>query len=306
MGLRIVFMGTPEFAVDTLEAICASKHSVVAVVTAPDRPQGRGLQLMPSAVKTCALKHQLQVLQPEKLKDPGFQEELKNFNADLFVVVAFRMLPESVWNMPRLGTYNLHASLLPQYRGAAPINWAIIRGEKESGVTTFRIRHEIDTGNILFQERVPINTEDDAGTLYDKLKRIGSQLVVKTLDAIEDGNATEIQQPSDLGELRSAPKIFRETCEINWNQPAEGVRNFIRGLSPYPSAWTNLNGKTYKIHRITNAQVNKPAAPGTTDTDQRTYLNIRTQDSWISVLELQPEGKKRMSITDFFRGNKLG
>ncbi|MBM3178384.1 MAG: methionyl-tRNA formyltransferase [Bacteroidetes bacterium] len=302
-------MGTPEFAVDTLEALIHSTHKVVGVVTAPDRPQGRGLKLVPSDVKVCAEKYSLPVLQPEKLKDPEFLKQLSDLQADLFVVVAFRMLPEVVWRIPPKGTYNLHGSLLPQYRGAAPINWAIINGEKETGVTTFRIQQEIDTGNILFQEKIKIEPTDDAGSVYDKLRVIGASLMARTVDAIALGTAKEIPQPVVSGNLRPAPKIFRETCQINWDQSTESVRNFIRGLSPYPGAWTKLRGQNFKVFSVETVHPNEPikpiGEPGEIKSDFKTFLKIKTTDGWISVLNLQPEGKKRMNVDEFLRGNKL-
>jgi len=302
--LRIIFMGTPEFAVPSLEILVMNKFNVVGVITAPDKPQGRGQKLTPSPVKVCALSHGLTVLQPVNLKSPEFLEELRQLKANLQVVVAFRMLPESVWSMPALGTFNLHASLLPQYRGAAPINWAIINGEKETGATTFFLKHEIDTGSIIFQEREPIHEQDDAGSLYDRLMIKGAALVLKTVQAISDGHYPTTAQVI-AGELRHAPKIFKETCQINWNLSSESIRNFIRGLSPYPAAWCQLNGKTYKIGEVKIVDSNKPAAPGSLYTDNKTFLQIKTSDGWVSIEGLQPEGKRRMNIQDFFRGNKL-
>ena len=303
-ALKIIFMGTPEFAVPSLEALVENGVNVVAVVTAPDKPQGRGQKITFSPVKACALRFSIPVLQPTKLKSPEFLEELKSFNATLQVVVAFRMLPEVVWSMPPLGTFNLHASLLPQYRGAAPINWAIINGEKETGVTTFFLTHDIDTGSIIFQEKEPIGDDDNAGILYEKLMRKGADLVLKTVRAIQTGAYPNIPQPD--GDIKHAPKIFKETCEIRWNQPTEQVRNFIRGLSPYPAAWTTINGKTFKIFKA--SPVSEDASPrnaGETFTNNKNYLYFKTLDGWISVDELQPEGKKRMTIQDFFRGNKV-
>ncbi|HEY8938012.1 MAG TPA: methionyl-tRNA formyltransferase, partial [Cyclobacteriaceae bacterium] len=233
--LRIIFMGTPEFAVPSLEILIENKINVVAVITAPDKPQGRGQKIVCSPVKECALKHNVPVLQPTNLKAPEFLEELKSYNANLQIVVAFRMLPEVVWNMPSLGTFNLHASLLPQYRGAAPINWAIINGEKETGATTFFLKHEIDTGSIIYQFKEPIHENDNVGTLYERLMKNGAQLVLKTVKAIEAGTYPSVPQPHDV-EIKHAPKIFKETCQINWNQSAEQIRNFVRGLSPYPAA----------------------------------------------------------------------
>lgn len=304
--LRIIYMGTPEFAVPCLEILVENKFNIVAVITAPDKPQGRGQKLIPSPVKECALKHNLRILQPTNLKAPEFIEELKALDANLQIVVAFRMLPEVVWNMPSIGTFNLHGSLLPQYRGAAPINWAIINGEKETGVTTFFLKHEIDTGNIVFQEKEPIDENDNVGTLYERLMNKGANLVLKTVKAIESGEYTLQPQPEGV-EIKHAPKIFKETCEINWNQSSEKVRNFVRGLSPYPAAWTVLNGKTFKIfvcHKASNDNRHLIDA-GQVTTDNKNYLSVKTADGWIGIDELQPEGKKRMSIQDFFRGNKL-
>lgn len=295
-------MGTPEFAVPSLEIIIQHGFHVVAVITAPDKPQGRGQKLQPSPVKECALKHIIPVLQPTNLKSPEFLEELKSYQANLQIVVAFRMLPEVVWSMPSLGTFNLHGSLLPQYRGAAPINWAIIEGEKETGVTTFFLKHEIDTGSIIFQEKEPIHENDTVGTVYERLMHKGAGLVLKTVKAIEAGNPPTQPQPENVP-IKHAPKIFKETCEIRWNQSTEAIRNFVRGLNPYPSAWTTIEGKTFKIYQVQPAQ----AVKGNTDwlTDQKTYLYHQTADGWISITELQPEGKKRMTIEEFFRGNKL-
>jgi len=304
-NLRIIFMGTPEFAVPSLEILVENKLNVVAVITAPDKPQGRGQKLTASPVKESARKHNIPVLQPTNLKSPEFLEELKRYNANLQVVVAFRMLPEIVWAMPSLGTFNLHASLLPQYRGAAPINWAIINGEKETGATTFFLKHEIDTGSIIFQEKEKINDDDDAGKLYERLMHKGASLVLKTVKAIEEGKYPSV--PQTEAETKHAPKIFKETCEIDWNQPSESIRNFVRGLSPYPAAWTTLNEKVFKVFRV-QSTVNSPQStvnPGEIETDNKTYLKIKTQDGWISILEFQPEGKKKMSVEEFFRGNKI-
>jgi methionyl-tRNA formyltransferase len=303
--LKIIFMGTPEFAVPSLEMLVQNRFDVAAVITAPDKPQGRGQNILFSPVKDCALKHGIRVLQPTNLKSPEFLEELKGLRPDLQIVVAFRMLPEAVWSMPPLGTFNLHASLLPQYRGAAPINWAIINGDKETGATTFFLRHEIDTGSIIFQEREPIYEDDDAGTLYERLRMKGATLVLKTVQAIQSGKYPATPQPEAV-EIRHAPKIFKETCEINWKQSSEQIRNFIRGLSPYPGAWTTLGGKTYKIfkagivHKIDNGQ-----KAGEFTSDNKNYFYFKTTDGWISVDELQPEGKKRMTVQEFFRGNKI-
>jgi methionyl-tRNA formyltransferase len=304
-NLRIVYMGTPEFAVPSLEALIQNGYLVVAVVTAPDKPQGRGQKLVSSPVKDCALQHHLPVLQPTNLKSSAFVEELKKYEANLQIVVAFRMLPEVIWNMPALGTFNLHASLLPNYRGAAPINWAIINGEKETGVTTFFLTHEIDTGRIIFQEKEPIDQTDDVGSLYERLMKKGAALVLKTVRAIEAGGHPSLPQIL-TGQERHAPKIFKETCELRWDQTTESIHNFIRGLSPYPAAWTILQGKTYKIFRtnMQTASVNATTC-GKLDTDHKTYLRIQTLDGWIYVVELQPEGKRKMKIEDFLRGNTL-
>jgi len=305
-ALRIIFMGTPEFAVHSLEVLVQNKFNVVAVITAPDKPQGRGQKLTPSPVKECAFKHNIPVLQPTNLKSPEFLEELKSYNANLQIVVAFRMLPEVVWSMPVLGTFNLHASLLPQYRGAAPINWAIINGETETGVTTFFLKHEIDTGSVIFQEKETILETDDVGSLYERLMHRGAQLVLKTVQAIERGDYPSQPQSESL-EIKHAPKIFKETCEINWNQPSKKVIDFVRGLSPYPAAWTKLNNKVYKIFKCSHQD---HSGQSTVDsqlwhTDNKTLLNIKTVDGWVSIDEFQPEGKKRMSVVEFFRGNQL-
>jgi len=303
-------MGTPEFAVPSLEVLVENKFNIVAVITAPDKPQGRGQKLISSPVKECALKHSIPVLQPTNLKAPQFISELKSFNANLQIVVAFRMLPEVVWAMPKLGTFNLHASLLPQYRGAAPINWAIINGEQETGVTTFFLKHEIDTGSIIFQEKEKILADDDVGRLYERLMRKGSALVLKTVRAIDAGNVPS--QPQDESvQIKHAPKIFKETCEVKWSLPSEEIRNFVRGLSPYPAAWTTLNGKVFKVFKVESVNGRLPIAIGTTvdcgqiDTDNKSFLRVKTQDGWISILEFQPEGKKKMSVEEFFRGNKI-
>lgn len=303
--LRVIFMGTPEFAVPSLEILVRNGINVVAAITAPDKPQGRGQKVVYSAVKESALRNTIPVLQPGNLKSPEFLEELNNYKADLQVVVAFRMLPEVVWSMPSLGTFNLHASLLPQYRGAAPINWAIINGEKETGVTTFFLRHEIDTGNIIFQEREPIHYDDNAGSLYERLMLRGANLVWKTVESIRAGTVEAKAQP-EQGDIRHAPKIFKETCEINWDQPSEAVRNFVRGLSPYPTAWTILGGRNFKIHKVSPVSFNGVSEKaGGFATDNKKYLYFKTGDGWVAVEELQPEGKKKMSVTDFLRGNTL-
>jgi methionyl-tRNA formyltransferase len=305
--MKIVFMGTPEFAVASLEALLDAGSEVVGVITAPDKPAGRGQKLSESAVKQYAVSKGLKVLQPEKLKNPEFLAELKALNADLQVVVAFRMLPEVVWSMPAKGTINLHASLLPQYRGAAPINWAIINGEKESGVTTFFLKQEIDTGDVLFMEKITITDDVTAGEYHDRLMNKGAGLLVKTVKAIESGRYTEQpqQQLTDEQELKHAPKIFKDDCRINWNQPVEKVYNLIRGLSPYPASYTELNGKTFKIYKASKEVFTPEVKPGTYLTDNRTYLKFACANGYIFVTDAQLEGKKRMNIEDFLRGVKL-
>jgi methionyl-tRNA formyltransferase len=302
--LRIIFMGTPEFAVPSLEILIENKINVVAVITAADKPQGRGQKIVYSPVKESALKHNVPVLQPTNLKAPEFLEELKSYQANLQIVVAFRMLPEVVWSMPSLGTFNLHASLLPQYRGAAPINWAIINGEKETGATTFFLKHEIDTGSIIYQFKEPIHENDNIGSLYERLMKNGAQLVLKTVKAIESGSYPSVPQPHDAV-IKHAPKIFKETCQINWDQSAEQVRNFVRGLSPYPAAWTLIGDKNFKVYAVTVVKNSDTKQAGEFVTDNKSYLYFRTSDGWVSIDELQPEGKKRMAIQEFFRGNKL-
>ncbi len=300
--LRIVFMGTPEFAVPILDALLNSTHQVVGVITAPDKPAGRGMQLNQSEVKKFAVSKALHILQPEKLKNEQFLAELRALNADLFVVVAFRMLPEAVWNMPPLGTINLHASLLPQYRGAAPINWAVINGEKETGVTTFFLQHEIDTGKIIFQEKVEIRETETAGELYDELMVLGAKVMRKTVDAIAEGNYPQIPQ-DHIRDIKHAPKIFKEDCVINWQKDNTSVYNFIRGLCPYPAAYTILNGKVFKIYSARKIDGN--GAPGTYKTDGSTYLHFYCSSGAIEVLDCQMEGKKKMSVGEFLRGYKL-
>nr|AIA18265.1 methionyl-tRNA formyltransferase [uncultured bacterium] len=302
--IRIIFMGTPEFAVPSLEILIQNNFSVVAVITAPDKPQGRGQKLAFSPVKECALKYNVPVLQPTNLKSPEFIDHLKSYKAQLQVVVAFRMLPEAVWAMPEIGTFNLHASLLPDYRGAAPINWAIINGETETGVTTFFLDREIDTGSIILQEKEPISPDDTAGTLYDRLMNKGANLVLRTVQGIAARKYNSIPQTKSLIE-KHAPKIFKETCEISWNTTSEQVRNFVRGLSPYPAAWTIIAGKLYKIYKASIVSHKELKSPGEWSSDQKNYLYFKTSDGWISIDELQPEGKRKMTIDNFFRGNKI-
>lgn len=297
-------MGTPEFAVASLAALIGSGHHVVAVITAPDKPAGRGQKLQESAVKKYAVSRGIPVLQPDKLRSTDFLDTLRSFRADLQVVVAFRMLPEVVWSMPPKGTINLHASLLPQYRGAAPINHAIINGETESGVTTFLLQHEIDTGNILFAEKVPIGSDDTAGILHDKLMDVGAALLVRTVDAIASGHATPTPQRMlvDDTPLRHAPKIFKEDCQIDWHKPVSEVYNLIRGLSPYPTAYTLIDNRVLKLFKARKEHVDHRDTPGTCHTDGKTFLKFACQDGYIDVLELQIEGKKRMAVGEFLRG----
>ena len=307
---KIVFMGTPEFAVASLGALINAGYNIVGVVTAPDKPSGRGMQLNESAVKKYAQEKNLKILQPEKLKNPEFITELKSLKADLQVVVAFRMLPEIVWNMPPLGTINVHASLLPQYRGAAPINWAIINGEKETGVTTFKLQHEIDTGNILLQEKISIDENETVGELHDKLKELGAKLIVKTIQQIENGNIIEQSQQLSINsqqstELKHAPKIFTETCKIDWNKNAEDIYNLIRGLSPYPCAFTNLDDKMLKIYFGKKELCNHHFENGSVHTDGKKYLKFACANGFIHCTDIQLQGKKRMNAEDFLRGYKI-
>ena len=310
--LRIVFMGTPEFAEFTLRRLVEDGYNIIGVVTMPDKPMGRhGSVLQSSPVKKYAVEQGIPVLQPERLKDPAFIEQLSALKADLQIVVAFRMLPEIVWNMPRLGTFNLHGSLLPQYRGAAPINWAIINGDKETGVTTFFLKHEIDTGDIIHQARIPILPTDNVGTMHDKLMELGAELTVKTLQDILADNVKPIPQnqiPAD--ELRPAPKIFKETCRIDWNQPTAKINDFIRGLSPYPAAWTILHSPSAPAQdfKVFDAKpvLNAPKLPvGTITTDGKKTLIVSTSDGALELLEVQLAGKKRMTIASFLCGNDM-
>ena len=300
--LRIVFMGTPDFAVASLDALVQEGFTIAGVITAPDKPAGRGLQLQQSAVKKYAVEKNLHILQPEKLKNPQFLEALKSLNADIQIVVAFRMLPEVVWAMPPLGTINVHGSLLPQYRGAAPINWAIINGEQETGVTTFKLQQEIDTGNILLQEKIPIAETETAGELHDRMKKIGARLLVQTLNELKAGTLTEMPQPVVAGVLKHAPKINSETCHINWNKSVRDIYNLIRGLSPYPAAFTELDGKKLKLFSVAKENYPPVELPGTIQTDKKTFLKFICADGSIIVNELQLEGKKRMPIAEFLRG----
>lgn len=303
--MKIVFMGTPDFAVASLEALLNAGENIVAVITAPDKPAGRGQKMQSSAVKTFAVEHDIPVLQPHKLKDPVFLNELKGLNADLQVVVAFRMLPEVVWNMPPKGTINLHASLLPQYRGAAPINHAIINGEKVTGVSTFFLTHDIDTGNIIFSEEVDILPEDTAGDLHDRLMDTGAQLLVKTVKAIEEGKYKETIQNLEDKNLKQAPKIFKEDCIINWNQPTQKVNDFIRGLSPYPTAYTALHDKVLKVFKASPEVTEVTEAPGSIISDEKTFIKFACTDGYIKIEDLQIQGKKRMKTGDFLRGYRF-
>lgn len=303
--LRIVYMGTPEFAVPALEQLVVAGWNIVGVITAPDKPKGRGQKLIPSPVKEAALKYNLNVLQPTNLKSPEFLEELQKLRADLQIVVAFRMLPEVVWNMPPLGTFNLHASLLPDYRGAAPINWAIINGETETGVTTFFLKHEIDTGSIIFQEKVAILPEEDLGDVYTKLMNIGAKLVLKTVEAIAKDEVNPKPQDESKA-LHHAPKIYKETCQIDWEKNAIEINNLVRGLSPYPAAWTLLQGKLCKIYKAKAHSENlSDKTAGEWLCDGKNYLKFQCGAGHLEVLEIQLEGKKRMTIKDFLRGNTL-
>ena len=308
--MRIIFMGTPEFAVASLDALLQAGQEVVAVVTAPDKPAGRGRQLSQSAVKEFALQKKLPVLQPEKLKNPEFLQELESFKADLQVVVAFRMLPEVVWKMPLKGTINLHASLLPQYRGAAPINWTVINGEKQTGVSTFFLKQEIDTGDLILTDKIEIEETDTAGDVHDKLMEIGAKLLVKTVALIESGNYREVSQKDlirneEAIELKHAPKIFKEDCQINWARPVEKVYDFIRGLSPYPTAFTHLNNKVLKVFFAEKQETDPGIYPGAFLTDHKTFLKFACTDGFINLKEVQLEGKKRMKVDEFLRGVKL-
>lgn len=309
--LRIVFMGTPDFAVASLKSLVENGYNVVGVVTAPDKPAGRGKQLSESAVKKYAVENNLKVLQPEKLKNPDFIAELKSLEANLQVVVAFRMLPEIVWDMPGFGTFNLHASLLPQYRGAAPLNWAVINGETKTGVTTFLLDHEIDTGKILFREEVEIGYNDTVGDIHDRLMEIGAGLVLKTVDSLASGKVEPLPQEelfAEAGELKHAPKIFKEDCRINWANQAENIRNLIRGLSPYPAAWTVFVNRQsgsetdVKLFFAEKEISDNLPEPGTIRSDGKKNLKIACADGWIKVTDLQLAGKKRMKTEEFLRG----
>jgi methionyl-tRNA formyltransferase len=300
-------MGTPEFAVASLDALVKAGCNIVGVVTAPDKPAGRGMKLTESAVKKYAAEHDLAVLQPEKLRSPVFIEALEKLQADLQVVVAFRMLPEIVWNMPPMGTINVHGSLLPQYRGAAPINWAVINGEKETGVTTFKLKHEIDTGDILLQVKFPIGEDETAGEVHDKMKEIGAALLVETVKGLSEGKLIE-QPQSDRDSqavLKHATKIFTETCKIDWNKTASEIHNLIRGLSPFPGAFGFLNEKMLKIYRSKKEIVTHDHTPGEVISDGKSYIKFACKDGYIHAADLQLEGKKRMTAEEFLRGYRF-
>lgn len=324
--LRIVFMGTPDFAVASLDALVKAGCNIAGVITAPDKPGGRGMQLQQSAVKKYATENNLHILQPEKLKNPEFLAELKSLQADVQIVVAFRMLPEAVWNMPPMGTINVHGSLLPQYRGAAPINWAVINGEKETGVTTFKLKHEIDTGDILLQQSFAIGENETAGDVHDRMKEIGAQLLLKTIQALANSTLAETPQPSVVSResseenpeslnthssltthhsLHHAPKIFTETGKINFTKTVDEVHNLIRGLSPFPGAFTTLNSKMLKIYRSTKEITAPKNNACEYETDGKTFLKFACSNGYIYVKELQLEGKKKILIEDFLRGYRF-
>ncbi len=310
--LRIIYMGTPDFAVESLKALVEGGYNVVGVITMPDKPSGRGMKMQYSPVKEYALSQNLPLLQPEKLKDTQFLSDLQALRADLQIVVAFRMLPEVVWNMPRLGTFNLHASLLPNYRGAAPINWAVINGETETGITTFFLTHEIDTGKIIDQEKIMIGDKDNAGVVHDRLMELGAKLVLKTVDNILDDSIKPIDQEDILQgkEPKLAPKIFKETCKIDWSKSAKQAYDFIRGLSPYPAAWTELvapNGEQLhlKVFEAEKILSEHDHTPGTLTSDGKTFMNVAVNDGFVRFLSIQQAGKKRMSVADFLRGNHI-
>ena len=310
-NLRIVFLGTPDFAVESLEAILANGYNVVGVVTMPDKPAGRGHKMYQSPVKLCAMSHGIEVLQPVRLKDPEFVDRLRALEADLFIVIAFRMLPEVVWTMPRLGTFNLHASLLPRYRGAAPINRAVMNGDTETGVTTFFLKHEIDTGDIISQERVEILPTDNVGDVHDRLMHLGAKLTVKTIDDIIAGTLRPIPQDQLIGDTEPtpAPKIFKEDCEICWNSPAETIHNHVRGLSPYPAAWSTLISDdteqgAVKIFETAILHDMAPLAPGEIAIQSDTLI-VGTATAPVSILSLQAPGKRRVTTAEYLRGARL-
>jgi len=304
MKLKIVFMGTPDFAVPSLDILVKNGYEVVGVVTVADKMGGRGMkQVLESPVKKYAVAQGIPVLQPDKLRDPEFLAQLRSLGANLQIVVAFRMLPKVVWNMPELGTFNLHGSLLPRYRGAAPINWAVINGDAETGVTTFFLQHEIDTGNIIFQETLPIGPDETAGDIHDRMMMLGSDTVLKTVQAIETTSAPDT--PQDDTQASHAPKIFHETCAINFDQSTVQVHNFVRGLSPFPAAWTTLDGLELKVLRTEMEPSPHSYPTGQLLSDGRSFLKFSTQDGFVKVLELQLQGRKRMLVKDFLNGYKV-
>ncbi len=309
MGLKLIFMGTPEFAVPSLQTLLESKHTILAVITSPDKPAGRGMKLNTSPIKKFAIDHQLPLLQPENLKDPSFIQQLHSFNADLFVVVAFRMLPPSIWQMPPKGTINLHASLLPNYRGAAPINWAIINGERETGLTTFFINHQIDTGKIILTEKVTIGDNETAGELHDRLKIIGAKLLLRTIDAIENNAIIPVEQESLFHEpLKTAPKIFKEHCLIYWDKEPLEIHNLIRGLSPFPGAYSYLVNNDHKILTkifITTPKYESHSLPhGNIISDGKSYISVAVKNGFIQIHQIQLEGKRKLNVEEFLKGFK--
>ncbi len=312
--LRIIFMGTPDFAVASLESLIKNNYNIVAVVTAPDKPAGRGQQIVESAVKIAAQKHGIKILQPNNLKDEEFLKELESLKPDLQIVVAFRMLPEKVWNLPRLGTYNLHASLLPSYRGAAPINWAIINGEKETGVTFFKLKHEIDTGNVLMQEKIKIDDNMSAGELHDKLMLLGAEVVNVAVEKIDSGDYTLLSQEemiTDKAKITHAPKIFKDDCKIDWNDSLINIHNKIRGLSPYPCAWTYLNKPhvdpiIIKVYQVNFAKEKHDFTIGKLLSENKKSLKVACNDGFIHINSLQTSGKKRMETAEFLNGFAIG
>ena len=299
--LRIIFLGNPEFARFHLERILENGYNVVAVISAPDKPAGRGMKVNSTPVTLFAREKNIPCLQPKNLKNPEFIAELKSYQADLQIVIAFRMLPEMVWDMPRMGTYNLHASLLPAYRGAAPINWAIINGETKTGVSTFKLKHEIDTGDLLVQKECAITKSDNAGSLHDKLMHLGADAMIETLDQVVSGSITEIPQSSDAT-LKNAPKLFTDNTEIDWNKTGEELYNFIRGLSPYPVAHTRFDNKNLKVYAAENETVTHNIKPGSFASDNKHYIKVATPDGWLNLLDIKLEGKRRMLIKDFLNG----
>jgi len=299
--MRVIFMGTPDFAVPSLQILVENKVNIVGVITSTDKYGGRGgKKLIESDVKKYAVSQGLRILQPKNLKAASFIEELVELKADLQIVVAFRMLPEVVWNMPPKGTYNLHGSLLPRYRGAAPINWAIVNGDKETGVTSFKLKHAIDTGDLLFQQKTNIGSEETTGELYNRLKHIGAEVVLKTVRAVEEGKID--LKPQDASLTSKAPKIHREDCEIDWHQTVEEIRNFVRGMNPYPGAWFNFLGTTMKVFKTENKVAAHNVAIGAISSDNKTFIHVAAKDGWVSLMDVQLQGKKRMDIKSLLNG----